>query len=791
MKRLLLLVGVALVPLLLIVVAVVAYVGDGVIAGGRDATGVLSGTGVRAAVRIVRDARGIPHVRAQNERDAFFAEGYLQGNDRLFQIDLYRRVVAGRLAEVFGSKALATDEDSRIFDPVGLATEEERRLKPALRDDLQAFADGVNFAMLTRPLPPEFRILGYRPEPWTPRDSLLAATSTVLTLADRWYDVGTRIAIGDAYGDEVRSAFYPLSDPKYDVPIAGTKLAPLAPLPRLRSIPFPDASPLALRRESAREGLGSNDFAAGAALTATHRALLANDPHLDLHMPGVWYLADLASPTMHVAGATLAGVPGIILGHNAHLAWGSTNGTIASTALYREHFRNANSDEYLAGGRWVHATHRVEIFKVRFGKSATRDYLSTRHGFVVGSGALLRYAVAWTGERDKRVHFETFYELTKARDVRAAFRALDGYPGPAQNFVFADDAGNAGYVLAGDVWLDDAWGLKAHDGAKEPSKLGVVPYAQLPKVTPSRNALVFTANNQTYGAGYRYRLSSNFTPPYRAARIAQRLHAMKNYDVADFSSIQADVTSLAERELARAAAAALAKRPFHYYACMISRGMCVPPGPELRAMADALRDFDGRFVSDSKAAVYASYLRRAACERLVRIHLGRDLGAAYLDGNYGTALELVLRVVRERPRGWVFRDDVDAFLVDSARDALVLMKKQKRVGSTWGNVGARTARHPFSSLGIGWWDGTRFPGNGDGYSPHVQGSGVTQSFRAVWDVGNWDAGGMVIPQGESGQPGSPHYRDGAAPWLAGTLIPLPFSDRAVTAAAKETLELRP
>jgi len=777
MKRLLQLVGVALVPLLLIVAGVVAYIGTGVIAGGRDATGVLSGTGVRAPVRIVRDARGIPHVRAQSERDAFFAEGYLQGSDRLFQIDLYRRVVAGRLTEVFGSKALPTDEDSRSFDPVGLVTEEERLLKPALRADLQAFADGVNFAMRTRPLPPEFRVLGYQPEPWTPRDSLLAATSTVLTLADRWYDVGTRIAIGDTYGDGVRTAFYPLTDPKYDVPIAGTKPARLAPLPSLRSIPFLNMPPLGLRREGAREGLGSNDFAAGAALTATHRALLANDPHLDLYIPGVWYLAELESPTMHVAGATLAGVPGIILGHNAHLAWGSTNGTIASTALYREHFRNANSDEYLAGGRWVHATHRVEIFKVRFGKNATRDYLWTRHGFVVGGGAL-RYAVAWTGERDKRAGFETFYDLAQARDVRAAFRVLDAYPGPAQNFVFADDAGNAGYALAGDVWLDDAWGLKAHDGAKESSKLGVVPYAQLPKVAPSRDALVFTANNQMYGAGYRYRLSSNFTPPYRAARIAQRLHAMKNYDVADFSSIQADVTSLAERELARAAAAALARK-----------GPALDP--QLAAMAQDLRTFDGRFVSDSKAAVYASYLRRAACERLVRIHLGRDLGAAYLDGNYGTALELVLRVIRERPRGWVPHDDYAQFLVDSAHEVLAAMKLQKRVGSTWGDVGARTARHPFSSLGIGWWDGTRFPGNGDGYSPHVQGSGVTQSFRAVWDVGNWDGGGMVIPQGESGQPGSSHYRDGAAPWLAGTLVPLPFSERAVTAAAKETLELRP
>jgi len=786
MKRFALILSLALAPAVLIVLAVVAYVGWGVAAGGRDATGTLAGSGVRAPVTIARDARGIPHIRAQNERDAFFAEGYLQGSDRLFQIDLYRRVVAGRLAEIFGQKALATDEDARVYDPVGLVAEEERRLKPALRDDLQAFSDGVNFAMRTRPLPPEFRILGYSPEPWTPRDSLLAATSTVLTLADRWYDVAIRIAIGDAYGKTVLSAFYPLSDPKYDVPIAGTKPVPLPSLPPLPNSPFADTPPLALQTEPLREGVGSNDFAAGAALTATHRALLANDPHLELHMPGVWYLVDLASPGMHVAGATLAGVPGVILGHNAHLAWGATNGTIASTAFFRERFRNA--DEYLAGGHWLRATHRLETFKVRFGKTVTRDYLSTRHGFVAGEGRS-RYAIAWTGERDRRAGFQSFYDLSRARDVRAAFRALESYPGPSQNFVFADDFGNAGYALACCVWLDKAWGLAAHDGASEPSTLPLVPVAQLPRVAPSRGALVFSANNDTYGAGYRYRLTSNFAPPYRAARIAEDLHAHKKYTVDTFASIQADVTSLPERELARAAASALAR--------VVTPTGLVAPSPsreeavELKSMANALATFDGRFVPDSKAAVYASYLRRAASERLVRIHLGPNLAAAYLDGNYGTALELVLRVLRERPRGWVPKNDYDKFLVDSAREALANMKKQKRFGSSWSVIGARVARHPLASLGIGWWDGTPFPGAGDGYSPHVQSGGVTQSFRAVWDVGNWDAGGMVIPQGESGEPGSPHYRDGAAPWMAGTLIPFPFSDAAVSAATKETLELKP
>jgi len=773
MKRVLLLAGVALIPLVLIVLAIVAYVGTGVVAGAHNATGLLSGSGVRAPVQILRDARGIPHIRAQNERDAFFAEGYVQGSDRLFQIDIYRRAVGGRLSEVFGSKALDADQEARAYDPAGLVASELHALDPALRDDLDAFAEGVNYAMRTRPLPAEFRLLGYRPEPWTASDSLLTATSTVLTLADRWFDVATRIAVRERAGAAVADAFYPMTDPKYDAPVAGTKPAPIAPLPPLRAIPYATAQPLAFREESGREGLGSNNFAAGGALTATHRALLANDPHLDLHMPGVWYLVDLASPGMHVAGAALAGVPGVILGHNAHIAWGATNATIASTALYREHFRG--SDEYLAGTKWVRATHRNETFKVRFGKTVTKDYLATRHGFVSGDGPL-RYAVAWTGERDRRAAFEFFYRLTSADSVAAALAALRKYPGPAQNFVFADDRGNAAYAMAGDTWLDDAWGLKAHDGPHDPASLRVVPFDRMPKVAPSRNALVFSANNRTYGAGYPYRLTSNFAPPYRAARISQLLHATKNYDVAAFSAIQADVTSLPERELAQAAAAVIAKSAVYL--------------PTMAEIAN-LKYFDGRLVPDSKAAVYASYLRRAASERLVRIHLGPQLAPAYLDGNYGTALELVLRLLREHPHGWVPQDNYDRFLFESARDALAKMKAQHRIGATWDDIAARTARHPLAAFGLTLWDGTRFPGNGGSYSPHVQSGGVTQSFRAVWDVGNWDAGGMVIPQGESGQPGSPHYRDGAAPWIAGTLQPFPFSDRAVAAATTETLELRP
>jgi penicillin amidase len=773
-RRLAILVAIAFAPILLIAAGVLGYIWNGVVAGGRDATGVLQAPGLLAAVRIDRDARGIPHVRARNERDAFFAQGYLEGSDRLFQMDIYRRLVAGRLAEVFGDSALENDMNARVYDPIGLVTAEAKTMSAQLRTDAEAYSEGVNFAMRTRPLPPEFRILGYQPEPWTPQDSLLAGTATVLDLADRWYDVQTRVDVGTAFGVRVQSAFYPITDPTYDSPIEG-KPAPVPPLPSLAGTPLQPVSDNVPNVD--RSGLGSNDFAAGAALSATHRALLANDPHLELVMPGIWYLIDLEAPGFHVAGASLAGTPGVILGHNEHVAWGATNGTITSTLLYRERFQSPNSERYLAGKRWVAATKGHENFKVRFGNSRTRDYLMTRHGFVIGEGAG-RYAVAWTGERDKRASFNAFSGLWRAANAAGAFRALADYPGPTQNFVVADDRGNTGYVMAGDVWLDPHWSFDAIDGPTSPDSRPVIPFAQMPQVKPSRDALVFSANNRTYGAGYPYRLTTTFEAPYRAARIAQLIRGRYDLDVAAFSRVQADVLSLAERDIARATLAALKKKN-------------ELDDPVLKPLVDGLRDFDGHYVGASRGAVYASALRIVGGARLVHLHLGQSLGDRYLNGAAGDPLMVLMRALRERPRGWVPNDDYDSFLVQAAREAVERVKKLHRDGLPWSDVGARIAMHPLASLGINSWNGTRFPGYGDGFSPHVQGNSNTQSFRAVWEVGNWQAGGIVLPQGESGEPGSPHYRDSAQIWLQGTLVPLPFGDAAVAKASVETLELKP
>jgi penicillin amidase len=776
-RRIAVLALLAFAPVVVVAIVFVAYVFVGVRAGADPPTGTLALPGVREPVTIVRDARGIPHVRARNEHDLFFAEGYLQGVDRLFQLDIYKRAVAGRLSEILGSSTLDADEAARTCDVRGIARAQLALLPARERDNLDAFAAGVNAAIRTRPLPPEFRALAYRPEPWTAEDSLLSSFATVLALTDSWDDVATRVDVARAVGPRADDAFFGITDPAYDAPTTGGPPAPVAALPALGGVPYPNATPLGRVALDARAGAGSNDFTAGATLTSTHRALLANDPHLELRIPGVWWLVDLAAPGFHAAGTTFAGVPGVILGHNAHVAWGATNGTVTTVRIYAERFKSATSDEYSAGGTWLRATRRHETFGVRFGANVERDYLRTRHGFVFRDAGTTRYAAAWTADLDRHSSFAQFDALDRAPSAAAAFAALAAYPGPPQNFVLADDRGNAGYVLAGQIPLDDAWGLRAHDGAREgapPSRN--VAFGALPHVAVSRNAFAFTANDRVYAAGYPYRLTAAFTPPYRARRIRDLL-ARPPYDVASFSAVQADVTSLPERDLAHRAASAIAT---------VRR-----PEPALAAAATALGGFDGRFTSQSTAAVYANALRRNAMERLVRAHMPSSVADAYLKRFGGDAFVTLMRVLRDRPRGWVPHDDVDAFLVAATRDAIADMVRRNLTGATWGDAGARTARHPLSFLGFDGFNGVRFPGRGDGYAPHVQAPANAQSFRAVWDVGNWQAGGIVIPLGESGEPGSAHYRDLAPTWLAGTLVPLPFDETAVRAAAVERLELRP
>ncbi|MGA8534159.1 MAG: penicillin acylase family protein [Candidatus Tumulicola sp.] len=687
---------------------------------------------LHARVTIVRDRRDVPHVVAGSQRDLFFAQGFVEGSDRLFQMELTRRYATGTLSEVLGPRALPIDEEQRYYDVRDIAERQWRAMDVADRTVLGAFSDGVNAAMRQQPLPIEFRLLLYRPQPWRPQDSLAVSLAVSIALADSWHDVLARNDVWKRYGARRFDADFPLSDGSYDVTLSGSPVRPR------RSLPGGTAVALRFVRGGESAGLrtpkaGSNAWAAGGARTLDRRALLANDPHLDLTIPGFWYLEDLRAPGFHVAGASIPGSPGVLLGHNERIAWAATNADASAMSVF-----DAGN---LAPKSW-----KQEVFHVRFSPDVTRAYYRTAREFAVpnaydgGRLALVR----WPAYASKTSAVPAFLALDRALTSRAAMRVLAGYRGTAENFVVADVRGNVAYHLAGSVPLDPAWGRFVHPARDLRLQFAAIPFAALPARAPSQTATIVSANNKMYRDGYPYRIAATFEPPYRAYRIAALLHARQRYSAAYFGRMQSDTVSPVDLEFARLAGAAIARA-----------------GDETSfgAIARELASWNGAFSPGSRAATV---------EHALRARLEEDAPSFYA-------------VLREFRRG--DNADVDSDL----RGALY----SNSLPQPWGRAGSVRIEHPLAPLRFGFLNGATLPGDGDEYTIHLQEPGFSQSFRAVWEPGNWDAGGISIPSGESGEPGSGHYDDLSTAWIAGSVEPLPFSERAVRAATRERLILEP
>ena len=562
--------------IVLVTLAVAAFFALNVALGMRAHArfaGTISGLKLlHGPVSVVRDDRGVPHIVARDEHDLFYAQGYVEASDRLFQMDLLRRFVKGELAEVFGGAALASDEKERAVPVRAIVNAQWHGLDARSREVLGAFSDGVNAAMDRETLPVEFRILAYRPSPWSPEDSLAISMATVLDLTDDWNDIEPRDAVYRKGGAHVLESQYPLTDPCYDAPVTAG-LAGMGPgtACTLRA---------GLMREMAapRVPIGSNQWAAGAARSLDGRALLANDPHLRLRMPGVWYLADLRFPGFHVAGATFPGAPGIVLGHNERVAWGATDGTVASLSVF-------SPPAALDPNDW-----QTETFQVRFRRApVTQRYYRAPHEFGITTSGGRFVLVRWNAYESPDSAGQTFLNLDRAGSIEQAIATLATFPGPTHNFVIADTTGRAAYALAGEIPNDPVWARWFHPAADLRARYGSVPFARMPKVEPSRDAVVWSANNKTYGPGYPLRLSPQFAAPYRAYRIAQLLRARPKYDVAYFAQMQMDVLSLPERELA------------HELAPLVSANDA--------ATGSALAAWNGAMTGDSTTATLAQVLR--------------------------------------------------------------------------------------------------------------------------------------------------------------------------------------
>ncbi len=691
--------------------------------------GTIGARGLYQPVAIVRDARDVPHIRAANDHDLFYAQGYVEASDRLFQLDLSRRYAYGTLAEVLGAKALVYDKLQRAVDIEAIARRQLSALTPPDRAALAAYSDGVNAAATSQPLPVEFRMLLYRPAPWTLKDSLAVSIVASLELADSWHDIFARDSVWRQRGARCFDALYPLSDARYDVTVRAEP-AERTPKPPATC----DESDLAAR--TVRPPIGSNAWAAGAGRSSDGAALLANDPHIDLTVPGIWYLVDLQSPQLHCAGAAIPGIPGIALGHNERIAWASTNAAMATTSVFE-------------AGRLARSAWHIERFHVRFARDVRIVYYRTAREFSVPdeSDPSRVALVRWPVYAQSRSTITTELALNRARDARDALDVLARYPGSPQGFIVADRRGEVAYHVAGIVPDDPAWGRYVHPARELRESFAPMPFARLPAAPPSREAIVVTANNKPYAGRYPYRLSAQFQPPYRAYRIAELLGARQRYDARYFAAMQLDTFSPIDLEIVRDV---LQMRRTQY-------------GEGDGETLGALRRWDGRYAPQSRAAAVVHSLREAVL---------RD----------GPAFSARLAALRgESNAVFGFDRDVDSVL------SLAAVSET----TPWRKAGGTRIEHLLAPMHFGFLNGDWLPGAGDEYTIHLQEDGFAQGFRAVWDLRDWDRGGIAIPSGESGEPGSGHYTDLTHAWISGVLQPLPFSRAAVDRDAAGLMRLQP
>ncbi len=549
--------------------------------------GTLKLAGIQGPVEIIRDSHGIPYIYAASDHDAFFGLGYAHAQDRLWQMEMQRRIGAGRLSEIFGEKTLETDEFLRTAGFYRAAEAAWPALSPETQDALQAYTDGVNAYLASgRQLPPEFTILGVRPEPWRPTDSLVWAKMMAWNLGESYGDDLLHAELLAALGPE-RSAqlayAYPANAPVILPPGSMTGLL---------------EAERALREQTGLGGkqVGSNNWVVSGARTASGKPLLANDPHLAAQIPSIWYLASIQGDRIHVVGATLPGTPLIATGHNQDIAWGVTNLGPDVQDLFIERINPTNPNQYEVDGRWVDMQIIPEEIVVKGAKEPVKwAARATRHGPLISDVTSQRghaMALRWPSLDPGDTTIQAFLGINYARNWDEFTGAMEFYVGPSQNFVYADREGNIGYFGPGKIpiraggdgsvpvpgWNDDyAW-------------TGWIPFAQLPHAYNPAAGYVVTANNRVTPDDYPYFITNAWAAPYRAQRIVELLTAKQGLTPDDYARIQGDQRSAQARELLPLLLAV------------------EPQTPEQAAALDLLRNWDGNISPDAAApAIYEAW----------------------------------------------------------------------------------------------------------------------------------------------------------------------------------------
>lgn len=724
-------------------------------------TGRIALAGLTAPVRIIRDAHGIPTIIAANEHDADFALGFVHAQDRLFAMDVMRHYGAGRLSEWFGRSTLPIDRVMRTLGIYRAAARQYHLLSPALRATLDAYAAGVNAYLATRhgALPPEYYILGVRPAPWRPADSLVWAKLMDLALTGNYRGELLRARLLRHISAADLATLFPPYPKDGPVVLQETQaLLRRLPLGRLYALMAPVSGP-----EHA-----SNNWVLSGAHTVSGKPLLANDPHLDFSAPGIWYLVRIEIPGLTLAGVTAPGNPYIVIGHNQRIAWGFTTTGSDVEDLFIEKPVPGNPARYLAPGGSLPFVTRTETIRVRHGAPVTLTVRATRHGPVISDvipgshGAVLALAATWLAPDDRTP--QALWAMNHAMNWTQFKAALRDWTAPQQNIVYADVDGHIGFIAParipirakGEGWLPAPGWSGAYDWT------GTVPFDALPQAFDPPSGRIVTANNKIVADDYPYFLTRAWAPPQRAERITQLLDAIPRQSPQTTAAIQDDDLSLVARDL-------------------LPLMLKLTPGTPTRAPAlERLRAWNGRMDRSAVAPLlFVAWLRA-----LNREVLAPRLGDAFFD--YWNLHPEVMRLILTAHPDWC--DDPATPRVESCGEALAraldraLAGLAARYGTDmgawqWGQAhralftNALWAHVPV----LGDWINLSIPADGgddtvdagvmaiaDHAAPFADRHGPT--LRMIVDLVDPAAARFMITPGESGNPLSPHWRDLMLAW---------------------------
>ncbi len=772
--------------------------------------------GLHEPVEVLTDSYGVPHIYAHNEDDLYFAQGYMHAQERLWQMEINRRVGSGRLSELFGPIAIETDRFCRRLGMHRSAAKEVTRLSTHNSRVLNAYALGVNSFIENNAhrLPIEFTILGFKPTPWSPADTIQWSKMMGWNLGGNWETELIRARIVSKVGPERAAqlesgydAQHPLIIPS-GVAYSGVNLGLLEQYEQLK--------------ELSGFGMlgGSNNWVVDGTMTATGAPILCNDPHLGQAAPSIWYECHLVAGDIDVVGASFPGAPGIVIGHNQHIAWGVTNAVSDVQDLYIEKVNPHNPHQYEFQGQWENATVVREEIRVKGQKELlVEEVIITRHGPILtstpqhrdttsqnGTAKELPLALRWVGLEQCNI-LSSIQKINRATNWPEFREALRDWDVPAQNVIYADKEGNIGYVMAGAI------PIRAKGQALLPSPgwtgeyewTGLIPFDELPQSFNPEQHFIVTANNRVVDDTYPYYITNEWLNGYRAQRITDLLTQKHKLTPIDMASIQADQYSLPAVEIVP-----------HILGIATSTSL-------EKDVQDILRRWNFVLAPKSAgAAIYTTFLRRLEFlvlsavlgddETLLQAYMGKGTNIlASANGYASRSKPLLIRLLKTQDDTW-FATSAITNGPTSWKEALshaftaTVEELRETFGDDltrwqYGAIHTMTYNHTLGSVKIfaPFFNRGPFPVGGDidtvnmGASlPNDPKTVITvPSYRQIVTLADMNNSLSGHAPGQSGHPASKHYDDFIQMWLSVDHHPMLVEHERIEANTQGILHMVP